>query len=45
MLWQVQDLSKQCCDLFAEKPRTPAPETLGKLAGFRKDGACTASLR
>ena len=34
---QVQALSKQCCDLFAEKPRTPTAETLGKLATFRKD--------
>ncbi|CAJ1376945.1 unnamed protein product [Effrenium voratum] len=34
---QVQTLSKQCCDLFAEKPKTPSPETLGKLAAFRKD--------
>ncbi|CAE7882828.1 FH4 [Symbiodinium microadriaticum] len=33
---EVQELSKTSCDLFAEKPRTPAPETLGKLAAFRK---------
>ena len=35
--WEVQTLSKQCCDLFAEKPKTPSPETLGKLAAFRKE--------
>eukprot|EP00435_Cladocopium_sp_Y103_P062666 s552_g24.t1 len=34
---EVQVLSKRCCDLFAEKPRTPTAETLGKLAAFRKD--------
>ena len=34
---EVQGLSKRCCDLFAEKPKTPTGETLGKLAAFRKD--------
>eukprot|EP00931_Biecheleriopsis_adriatica_P056669 TRINITY_DN3358_c0_g1_i2.p1 TRINITY_DN3358_c0_g1~~TRINITY_DN3358_c0_g1_i2.p1 ORF type:complete len:1642 (-),score=572.30 TRINITY_DN3358_c0_g1_i2:3-4904(-) len=34
---EVQELTKKCCDMFAEKAKTPAPETLGKLAAFRKD--------
>ena len=31
---QVQVLSKRSCDLFAEKPRTPTAETLGKTCSF-----------
>lgn len=42
---QVEGLSKRCCDLFAEKPRTPTGETLGKLAAFRKDGTTEGQLR
>jgi hypothetical protein len=33
---QVADLTKQCCDLFAEKPKTPSGEFLAKFALFKK---------
>ncbi|CAE8620767.1 unnamed protein product [Polarella glacialis] len=34
---EVAGLSKQCMDLYAEKLKTPASETLAKFALFRKD--------
>merc|ERR1712083_72841 len=34
---EVADLTKKCCDLFAEKPKTASGEFLAKFALFRKD--------
>lgn len=37
---QVEEVTqsiKECCDRYAEKPRTPEKETLQKFAEFRKD--------
>jgi len=34
---EAQEMSKTCCEMYAEKAKTPIGDTMTKFAGFRKD--------